>query len=490
MQFLCSGIYLLLITATGALAWTWVNAKRVHLIGAAGFAFAAGSGLLGLLLFDLSLCGVAPSRPELSAIALIVAIGLILRRRALPRLTFPRAMPKRWDGWTWLGAIALLVLIAAVVNVAIADVTFGLSDIDAFGIWMLKAKAAYLAPLRPIPAVMTHPSFSYSHQDYPLGFPMVIAGFYAMVGGVDEQLAKTALLPPIYASLIAVMYTSLRWLLPARRAPAICITAIFAAAPVLTTHAGMAVAELSLVLMHACCLALLMRWMIEPDRRLLIASAVFAALAAMEKNEGLALLPIVALVPFGFAVSRRVRRYSDDPDSAAGRAEESRSSRIPFDKLRAGCSEPGVLWDWIIAWLTAGALIAPWLIYRCYLPRTHEDYGSKLTSITTLLHDLPRLGHVLPRYLRLFVAFSSAGAIWILLLIVAICCHKTFRRAVVRAMWILLLLHAGLYMLTFVVTPWDVDVLLPMVGPKLLMHIAPTAVLLIGLHLSNSCEDG
>jgi hypothetical protein len=461
---------------------TWVNSKRVHLIGAAGFAFATGSGLLGLLLFDLSLCGIAPSRTVLAAVGVVTAIALIVRRRALPCLAYPRAMPKRWDGWTWLAAMALLVLLAAAVNVAIAAVTFGLSDVDAFGIWMLKAKAAYLAPLRPIPAVLTDPSFSYSHQDYPLGFPMIVAGLYAMVGGVDEQLAKTALLLPIYAALIAVVYASLRWLLPARRAPVVSITAIFAAAPVLTTHAGMAVAEVSLVLMHACCLALLMGWMRKPDRRLLIAAAAFAAFAAFSKNEGLALLPIVALVSFGFALARRVQRHSVEADCAARRAGEVGSSLV--------CSEPGVMWDWVISWLIAVALIAPWLIYRLYLPRTHEDYGGKLTSITTVLSDLPRLGYVLPRYLRLFVAFSSAGAIWIVLLIVAICCRKAFRRPVVRAMWILLLLHGTLYLFTFVVTPWDVDVLLPMVGPKLLMHIAPTAVLLIGLHISNGGDDG
>jgi len=44
----------------------------------------------------------------------------------------------------------------------------------------------------------------------------------------------------------------------------------------------------------------------------------------------------------GWFNSRRVRRYSDDPDLFPYRAAESGSPRVPFDRLRAGSSEPGV----------------------------------------------------------------------------------------------------------------------------------------------------
>jgi hypothetical protein len=92
----------------------------------------------------------------------------------------------------------------------------------------------------------------------------------------------------------------------------------------------------------------------------------------------------------------------------------------------------------------------------------------------------------LPRYLRLFVDLETAGGIWIVLLVTAAGTFRRLASPVVLVLWALLLAHLGLYAVIFLVTPWDLNVLLPMVGPKLLMHAAPAGVLLIALHLMTS----
>jgi 4-amino-4-deoxy-L-arabinose transferase-like glycosyltransferase len=428
-----------------------------HWAQLAGLSFAGGFGVVGLFLFLVSLCGSPPTRTSLIALAACVAVALVVlgRRRTLLVPTRPEGWPRRIDARAVLAGLAALLLLAAATSVVVQLLTPGMADVDAYAIWVFKAKVIAAQPLRPVPAAMLAPALSYSHQDYPLGFPFVIAGLWAMAGHSDETLAKLVQLP-VYLSLVAVMYGSLRSMLH-RRAEAICVTAVFATAPVLVLHAGQAVAEAPLVLMHACSLVLLLRWMGSGGRRgELIACALFAAFAAFTKNEGLALLPIV----FGAALAAAL----------AAKADQKRK----------------LLRDWLIAGITAAVLIAPWLLYRTRLPKTHEDYGAKLTHVQTVIQNLPRLGQVLRQYLGLFVQFDAAGPIWVVLIVVAFVGCRRFGRREVLVLWALLIAHLALYVATFVVTPWDLAVLMPMVGPKLVMHASPTAALLIALHLNGS----
>src|SRR4051794_24761169 len=204
---------------------------------------------------------------------------------------------------------------------------------------MLKAKIAAAEPLRPVPPAFTDPKLSYSHQDYPLGFPMLVTGLYGVLGRVDEQLGKTVLIPN-YLALILVIYAAARSML--RRAHAIALTALFAAAPIVAQNAEMAVGEIPLALHHACSAALLLRWLRTHDRRDLIACGAFAAFAAFMKHEGVALLPLVGALALLAGI-------------------------IPIrPRSRA-------LNDWLVAAAVSLALIAPGLISRRGLPHTHED---------------------------------------------------------------------------------------------------------------------
>jgi 4-amino-4-deoxy-L-arabinose transferase-like glycosyltransferase len=193
-----------------------------------------------------------------------------------------------------------------------------------------------------------------------------------------------------------------------------------------------------------------LEWTEETGRRKLILAAAFAAFAAFTKNEGLALLPIIYFAAIIFASARR-------------------------QKLTI---------DVFYAILVGMALIAPWLFYRHFLPHTHEDYGGKLSSLATVLNHLPRLRQVLPPYLEHLIEFNTVGGIWLVLIVTAWAGWRAFGRPPVALLWFILLAHLALYAVTFMVTPWELDVLIPMVTSKLLLHIAPAAALLIGMHLS------
>jgi hypothetical protein len=451
MPSLLISLYILLVAVIGYTALCLLfGATTRHWAEVAGLSFAAGAGIIGCLLFFKSLAGFVPSRFILIALAVVTMIALfILRSRGrLIRPSIPAHLSKNWNARRVLAAFALILIITTLASAIAQASTPGLSYIDDFAIWMLKARIVLTQPLHPIPIALLNPGLSYSHQDYPLSFPMLIAGGYAAMGAVDVQLAKLILLP-IYISTLLVTYGALRGIL--RRAEALTITALFACAPIQREHAGMAVAEGSLVLMHTCCLILFLHWMQTGNRQELIASAAFAAFAAFTKNEGLALFPIVAVAALAFAIVSHRRN---------------------------------LIADTVIAFAIATVLIAPWLIYRHFLPHTHEDYGGKLTNLTLLKTNIPRLAEIIPHYLGQLADITEAGPIWLLLCLVAILGWRAFARLPVLVLWGFLLAHLSLYIATLMVTPWDLDILAPMVTAKLLMHAAPAAMLLIGLHLA------
>ena len=448
-NLICCDVYVVLILLIGytalCAACAAVQSGVRHWAELVGLSFGAGAGILSLLLFAVSISGAKPSRLILIAIAIIALAILIYlgRRKSLVRGSVPSPR-RKVDVLTPLGLIGLVLIIAAFGNVAARAGWPGLNDTDVFGIWLFKAKWVSLAALRPIPAVFLDPTLSYSHQDYPLSLPFLVAGFYAVIGRVDDTATKLLCLP-IYLSLVAIIYAAVRRM--HRRALALCITAIFVSAPTLCQNAGLMVAETPLLLALAGAGTLLLRWLELGQAGDLIFAFLFAAIAAFTKNEGLAMLGVFGTASLLPAITRR--------------------------RLK----------DWLIAAAMSAVAIGPWLIYRTQLPKTHENYGGKLTDAPTVIHNLHRLGYIMPAYLGRLLDGPEVGLIWYVLIIVALLGMRGFLRSSVKILWCILLVELLLYLGTFVVTPWDLAVLVPKIAPKLLTQASVIAVLLIALHL-------
>ncbi len=176
---------------------------------------------------------------------------------------------------------------------------------------------------------------------------------YSAIGEIIEQFGKVILIP-MYLSLTGIAFTTLRKFV--RPAIAVSVTAVFVAMPTLVQHAGTAVAELPLLMFLLTALHFLSKWLLVGTRRDLLGFTAFAAFAAFTKNEGLALIPLLLLVVLIAAVAVKSR------------------ARIT---------------DFLIATISIVIILLPWLIYRAHLPHTHEDYGSKLTRISSIVENLP-----------------------------------------------------------------------------------------------------
>ena len=453
--------YLLVVAGAGyAVVAATLRPGVRHWTELAGLSFAAGAAVVPLAMFALSVVGLRPNRAELAGFGLVTAIALaiLFARGKVVTATVPSPRRRKPDLVMALGGLAAVTVGFAVANVIAGATSPGLQDIDAFAIWAFKAKVAVLQPLRPLPSAFTDPGLSYSHQDYPLGFPLLVAGAYAAAGRVDVAAGKLVLVP-IYLALVGVVYGGVRRY--HRRGIAVAVTALVVAAPTLARNAQLSVAETPLVLMFAATASLLVLWVERGHRRDLLLAGGFAAAAAFTKNEGLGLLPVYAVaVAVVAATSSRDVRQARWRDAAA-------------------------------AALVAAAVIGPWLVYRLWLPKTHEDYGSKLSSGSAVLHGLPRLPSVLWWFLRRPFDATLNGLIWYLLLGSAAFGWAAFRRTPARVLWGILAAQIGLYVATFVVTPWDPAVLVPMIGDKLFAQATPVVALLVAVHLrSAGFDDG
>ena len=342
------------------------------------------------------------------------------------------------------------LILLGVCNVSARAGWPALLNIDSFAIWMFKAKWVLHQPLRPVPPEFWDPALSYSHQDYPLSFPFLVAGLYAAIGRIDEQLLKTILIP-IYLALIAVSYSALRNM--NRRALAVVVTALFVASPTLSANAGFGVAETPLILAYTCGLVMLLRYLETSQAGCLWLAGFFSAVAAFTKNEGLALLPVI-----GVAMLMSLR------------------TRVQLRHIATAA-------------VVMAVSIGPWLLFRMHLPRTHEDYGTKLTSAQVIIQNLPRLGRVLREFLGRCFNAQSAGLLWMVFLLAAAIGWRGFQQRSVLILWFILIAQLALYIGTFLVTPWNLDELLPMISGKLLVQASPVAALLIKLHLQHTKWD-
>jgi hypothetical protein len=445
MTILACCLYLLLIVLVGYALLSAIHpSNQVTIVQMIGLGPAVGAGTTGLFLFWASLIGFTPSRTVLAIIGLLTLAGLLVmkKKKRLVRIKIVANDWEKGDGWM---VFPLVVMVAGLVMIAGVALSSPLSEWDAFAIWGLKAKVLTHEALRPIPAYFHDLTLSYSHLDYPLMLPFLTAGAYAAMGTVDDQTGK---LVSVFLDVLIVpmVYLGLRWKL--RRLPAACLSAILAMLPVMFRYGGVGCADLPLAMFYAGSIFYVARWIDRQQWPDLILAILFSTFAAFTKNEGMVLALMNGVVILGFGLWRGRRR------TWAGAAA------------------------FFAGWLT---MDAAWLIWSRSLPRTHEDYGSKLLSTAVVTH-LPKLKEIIPAMLVQTAEFRVWGLMWIMAVVLALLGWRALARPYVLALWILLGMQLMVYALAYSVTPWDLNRLMPMTMDRLLLHTVPAVILLAGWH--------
>jgi hypothetical protein len=422
--------------------------QRRSLWRSAGTVAALGAGQMGFLLLCWSLVGGRPTDGVVCALdVMALAATLWLWRTGrllLPELRADSSLATT-DRWVIAPAVAISGVVALVALLAIGNPVI---DWDAFAIWGTKARWLLAQPLTPRPALFSDLSLSYSHLDYPLLFPFLTAGAYAMAGGPIEQ-AGQFLCPFLLAALASILYDGVRDYLP--RLPSAFLVLVVMLLPQTLYFAPTGQAALPLLVFYAGSLVALARWTNSGGREHVILLALFSVFLALTKNEGLALAVINGTAVLSVCLFRGTRRR------------------------------------WLDCGLGIGmfvVLVLPWTLWNWSTPRSHEDYGSLLRP-GVILGNHDRLPAILAHLQRSFLDAHSFGWFWLLLPLLAVAGYRAWRKADVRVLWFAWLAHISLYVLIFMVTPWELQELLKITSARLLLHAVPAATLIAACHWSS-----
>jgi hypothetical protein len=365
-----------------------------------------------------------------------------LRRRGdrVPRPRFSRV----------LGAAVLVAGLAGLALVVLAAVRAPHGDWDAWAIWNLRARFLFRGGGAGAAALATAlaPELEWSHLDYPLLLPALVARGWVLDGGEGRLVA-----PAIGLAFLLAAACTLHGGLRASRGEASARLGLLLllATPAFLLHAvsGYADIPLSADLALAFVALRLCRLADAPAAALAIAGAA-SGLAALTKHEGLLLGPVLALQ---IALPLLARR-------PAGRAALGRLA-----STAAGLALPGLaLALWTRASGGPGALAAAGSLER--------------------LGSLARHGRVLLAVLRSPVQLArwSVAPIAGLLLPILLGLDRSRPRASVELLLLLLIVLAG-YHLALVAGSGPIDWLVNVTLDRFLIQLCPV-LLFVSLSLA------
>jgi hypothetical protein len=414
---------------------------------AMGFGIAIGCCEVSLVFFYAGLAGVRPCQGTLFAVdaAAIFALMWLHHTKCpvMPRWPADWGRKRFWANWHGYALPAALAGYVGVTALRIVATT-PLIEWDAWMIWLYKAKVLAADKLIPPPWVFSSPS-GFGHPHYPLLWPLLAAGIFGVTGTTNDHLARIV---PVFlwCSCALMTYSALRWKLP--RLPATLLAALLVSLPVMTQYTADGDADVQVAVFYMGMVGLILhlwddaRW---PD---LISAALLGTALAFTKNEGM------PLACFGAAL-------------------------VLLLAARHGLAKAALMAGAFLGIVVI--LLAPWYLWSRNFPRTDEDYTSHV-SATMNADNLQRLRIILPAFGRELASLDDSAPLWALLLIVALMGWKGIRSVPIRALWALLAAHFLLYIFVYVISPLDVTWLISNTMNRLLIHITPVAILLIGYH--------
>ncbi len=455
-------IYVLTMLCVGcAVTALILRRQRRSIAELVGVIVTLGPGCTGMLLLAGSVLGLRPGRIELLIIMLAAVASLVplIRSKAFPLPQRPASLDRPL-ALNLLILLTLPIVVGAIGFCAMVSLAYSTFNWDSFVIWGFKAKVLYYDALTPRPWYFSDLRLSFSHLDYPLLMPMMIAGAYGAMHDVWEQAGKIAI-PILFAGQTLLIYSGARRFIP--RFAAVPVTALLIGTGWIVEQSGMADADMVLTTFRAGAVAYLIRWIEQREQPDAILCAIFTVLAAYMKNEGLPLAVITGAVMALFAIRR---------------VEGQRR--------------------WLHVALFAAIVAIPilaWLAWRAGLPHSDENYPGQMRW-STITSNASRLWLVMRAYgssmgLNLHVT-PLWGWFWLSVPLVALLGLGAFLRPAAQALWVMLLAHLALYTFAYIITPLDPVELMRNSLDRLLTHAAPTAALIIAVHWSAVLppEDG
>ena len=273
--------------------------SRAELVVRGGVALLAGMLIGGIVEAHLALVGFPISLTALAGIDLaLAAVGAYM----WPRSGGPEdaRLPRRPSAL--IAPLALVVAAAELGHVAATAAVRPMIEWDSWAIWGTKARD--IAATGSVDSnLFTNRAYDVIHLDYPIVLPTIEA--LALRGGWDPGMAHLQLVVLAGAALWA-MVGLCHGRIPLEVPSLAVLFLVFQ--PWFVNGLLSGYADVPVAVVSACALLALVRFVLDGDRRVLAAGALFAGGAGLIKNEG-TLFVVAAFVAVAIAlvVARRPR---------------------------------------------------------------------------------------------------------------------------------------------------------------------------------------
>ena len=433
-----------------------------------GLAIGTGMGATAVAQFWAGCVGLRMSLTAqlVSAGVLTVAAGLVAGWRSLAARRTPPPGPEPVCGGRddrrpaeqqpsaaldrlLIGAIAL-----AVGLVFVQSIRSPLTQWDSRVIWGFKAKLLYDAGTLHTED-FHDPDRVHRHPRYPLLLPLAEASLWQWTGRVDERSVKV-ISPLFVAALALVLAGAVRDHVGRTQALALC--ALVAWCPMLCIHewgARSAHADVPLAFFHTVSTLCLVRWLTTGTLRGAALAGLMAAFGIFTKNEGLALWAINV--------------------TCAGVA----SLFVPGWRRRAG---------WLVFVGVAVLVSLPWFVVQSGLPTvSDENYLARILAggLGANVARVPQVAAAVAA--EMFLAVGRWSVLWYVIGVMILTHIRAASRPGPAMVLAALVLYVAAVVAMYTVSPWDdVSVHMAVSLPRVLLHVLPVAVCLVGLQLDRS----
>jgi hypothetical protein len=281
---------------------------------ALGLAYLTGAAVVPMVLIAGLAIGVPLTLTTYFVVVLLCAVVGAMRSRSQEEGRTPAGqvrLTRPWRSWPaerWVAGacIALLGLLAAVGM--FSALKMPLTGWDAWSIWARKAQMLTVHDSL-IQGFWTAPSYSWTHLDYPIQYPVWEALHFRAAGVFDTQ----ALLRHVWLLLPAFVWAA-AYLLRGQVRPLVWapLLLLAAAAPGVWEQLLTGYADVPMAIFAGLGAISLALWLSQEDGRLLALAAVMLAAAANTKNEGLMAAVALLVVAGSIALVRglSLRRFA------------------------------------------------------------------------------------------------------------------------------------------------------------------------------------
>ncbi len=417
--------------------------------------YGVGSGLLAWEMLVFQAFGFSFAVTGLLAPLLgASALAFLIARRRQPRerssevhFVFARE-PFQWLEWFLIAAI-----VVEMSGAFFHSWLLPMEAYDAVSNWGLKAKAIFLAGSIP-ERFLRNPNYEVFHPDYPLLVPLLESYVYRFVGDFREASAKV-LFPLFLAGCVVVLFAALRRAGQTRRS-CLLFSFLLVSVPYFSEQATNGYADVVVSFYFGAGSLYLYLWQTTGRGLFLALSALLTGCAALTKNEGLVLCGIHFLWLAAVLLSR--------------------SGIVLRRKLVSFGTYSCIL----------AAVLMPWYLFKDSLGLRNDVINSEAITASLSWNRLSRVGPILYHLQTQVFGPKNWNLVWVLLGAAVGLRRKVLLRSpavfVLGATGLTLAVYMSVYLITpYTIPPFDVTWHLKTSASRLLLHVLPHGVFLIGL---------